>query len=159
MDLFFVVGFWLLLYLKWHIHGYSFFFKNHKSYECFTGFNVNVWGQDFFPLSPFRNRAFCFKSPQKVSITLHAMLKIFEQVDHERHFQAGEKSYWLPLDWLGGLYKIGLDHICAWESELLVIVVCSYRGAHTAACRNPHSTGSFSQEYVRNPKLPGLLKK
>ena len=98
MDLFFVVGFWLLLYLKWHIHGYSFFFKNHKSYECFTGFNVNVWGQDFFPLSPFRNRAFCFKSPQKVSITLHAILKIFEQVDHERHFQAGEKSCWVPLD-------------------------------------------------------------
>ena len=63
------------------------------------------------------------------------------------------------IPWLGGLYKIGLDHICAWESELLVIVVCSYRGAHTAACRNPRSTGSFSQEYVRNPKLPGLLKK
>ena len=30
-------------------------------------------------------------------------------------------------------YKIGLDHICAWESELLVIVVCSYEAAH------PHS--------------------
>ena len=26
------------------------------------------------------------------------MLKIFEQVDHERYFQAGEKSYWVPLD-------------------------------------------------------------
>ena len=62
------------------------------------------------------------------------------------------------IPWLGGLYKIGLDHICAWESELLVIVVCSYRGAHTAACRNPHSTGSFSQEYVRNPKVKRITR-
>ena len=72
-----------------HSQLFLFSFKNHKS---FAGFNVNVWGQDFFPLLPFKNRAFGLKSPQKVSITLHAMLKIFEQVDHEWHFQAGGKA-------------------------------------------------------------------
>ena len=31
-----------------HSQLFLFSFKNHKSCECFAGFNVNVWGQDFF---------------------------------------------------------------------------------------------------------------
>ena len=48
-------------------------------------------------------------------------------------------------------HKFGLDHICAWESELLVIVVCSYEAHthwHTAAAtrKASHIIQHFSQE-------------
>ena len=48
-------------------------------------------------------------------------------------------------------HKVGLDHICAWESELLVIVVCSYEAHthwHTAAAtlKASHIIQHFSQE-------------
>ena len=44
-----------------------------------------------------------------------------------------------------------MDHICAWESELLVIVVCSYEAHthwHTAAAtlKASHIIQHFSQE-------------
>ena len=147
-----------------HSQLFLFSFKNLKSCECFAGFNVNVWGQDFFSfVSLQKSCIWPQESPKGFNYTPCNVENIWTSWPWTTFSSRRKKllgsTRLQSIPWLGGLYKIGLDHICAWESELLVIVVCSYRGAHTAACRNPHSTGSFSQEYVRNPKLPWLLKK